>query len=358
MTRINFFISDHGRESLIFLTPLLVNRALLKEMGVTLGFFSREEEGLFDADCIFFENRVYRNWGGERQDDRAYSLLEKMKRRVDRIFWVDTTDGTGTTQFQFLPLLDGYYKTQVLKQRSKYTKSYYGDRIYTDYYHAQFGVTDSNERHSAATAPESELSKIQPAWNDSLGDFGRWGKYVRRLRSYLPLTPIFYSARFTPPQHRTVDVNGRFGTTYRRETVTFQRQMVRERLSQFGVATGKVPRKQYLKEMKRTKVSVSPFGWGEPTYKDYETIISGAMLMKPDMSHMATWPDLYRAGETYTAFKWDCSDLKEAIEGALAEDNWREIAAEAQDVYRKYLFDPAGRQEFCNRFIRLAAGTP
>lgn len=357
MTRINFFISDRGAESLIFLTPLLVNRALLKKMGVTLGFFSSEEESLFDADCIFFENRVYRNWGRERQDDMAYSLLDRMKRRVDKVFWVDTTDGTGTTQFQFLPLVDGYYKTQLLKERSKYTRFYYGDRIYTDYYHAQFGVNDSDERRSVATAPESELSKIQPAWNDSLGDFGRWGKYVRRLRSYLPLTPIFYSARFAPPQGRTIDVNGRFGATYHRETVGYQRKIVREKLSQLGIPTEKLQRKHYLRELARSKIAISPFGWGEPTYKDYETILSGAMLMKPDMSHIDTWPDLYRAGETHLSFKWDCSDLDEVIEEALASDNWREIATEAQDVYRKHLFDRAMRQEFCDRLIRLAAGT-
>ena len=356
MTRINFFTSDRGAESLIFLTPILVNRALLKEMGVTLGFFSKEEEGLFDADCIFFENRVYRNWGRESQDDRAYSLLDTMKRRVDRVFWVDTTDGTGTTQFQFLPLVDGYYKTQVLKERSKYTRSYYGDRIYTDYYHAQFGVNDSDERRSVATALESDLSKIQPAWNDSLGDFGRWGKYVRRLRSYLPLTPIFYSARFTPPRGRTIDVNGRFGASYHRETVAFQRKIVREKLSQLGIATKKLRKRHYLRELKRSRVAISPFGWGEPTYKDYESIISGAMLMKPDMSHLTTWPDLYIDGETYQPFKWDFSDLEEAIEGALAADRWREIATEAQRVYRKYLFDPAGSEEFCNRLICLAGG--
>jgi hypothetical protein len=357
MTRINFFISDRGTESLIFLTPLLVNRALLKDMGVTLGFFSREEDGLFDADCIFFENRVYRNWGREGQEDRVYSLLDRMKRRVDKVFWVDTTDGTGTTQFQFLPLVDGYYKTQILKQRLQYTKSYYGNRIYTDYYHAQFGVNDTDERHSVATAPESELSKIQPAWNDSLGDFGRWGKYVRRLRSYLPIMPIFYSARFVPPQSRTIDVNGRFGASYRRETVAFQRSMVREKLSQLGVPTEKLLKKHYLRELELSKVAISPFGWGEPTYKDYETIISGAMLMKPDLSHIDTWPDLYREGETYLSFKWDCSDLGEVLEEALASDKWREIATEAQDTYRKYLFEPAGRQEFCNRLIKLAAGT-
>ena len=68
------------------------------------------------------------------------------------------------------------------------------------------------------------------------------------------------------------------------------------------------------------------------------------------MSHLATWPDLYVAGETYIPFNWDCSDLAEVLEDALAGDKCRRVARQAQEVYRKYLFDRQGREEFCNRF--------
>ena len=104
-------------------------------------------------------------------------------------------------------------------------------------------------------------------------------------------------------------------------------------------------------------MAVSPFGWGEPSYKDYQIVINGAALLKPDLSHMATWPDLYVAGETYLPFKWDCSDLEDVLEDALAGDKWRRIAGQAQAVYRKHLERP-DREEFCERVQQMVLSLP
>ena len=38
---------------------------------------------------------------------------------------------------------------------------------------------------------------------------------------------------------------------------------------------------------------VSPFGFGEITLKDFETFLSGSVLVKPNMSHMETYPNFY-----------------------------------------------------------------
>ena len=348
MMRINIFTAKRSEESLIFLTPLLINRRMLREMGMNFRILYQEGDSLYDADCVFIENRLFRRWGREAQDEKAYALLERLRQRVDRVFWIDTTDGTGTTQFQLLPHVDGYFKTQILADKKEYTRSYYGGRVYTDYYHSRFGASDSDESLSVVPARESELDKIRLPWNDSLGDFGPWGHYTRKLRFYFPV-PLSYSAKFVAPGARPVDVTARFGTSYVRETVAFHREMVKGAVSALRVATDKVSKRAYLKELRAAKTAVSPFGWGEPSYRDYEVIINGAALVKPDMSHLDTWPELYVAGETYLPFKWDCSDLPEVLEGALEGDKWRRIAAQAQQVYRKYLFEREGREEFCNR---------
>ena len=333
---------------------------MLKEMGITFRVVHEDADSLYDADCVFFENRLFRRWGRERQDEKAFKMLEALKQRVGKVFWIDTTDGTGTTQFQLLPYVDGYFKTQVLADKLAYTRSYYSGRMYFDYYHSRYGVSDSNPL-SAVPAEASEIGKIQLAWNDSLGDFGPWGHYTRKLNRYVPL-PFFYSAKFAEPGERPLDVSARFGTTYASETVSFHRQMVQQALRTLGIATAKVSKRRYLRALRSAKLAVSPFGWGEPSYRDYDVIISGAALVKPDMSHMATWPDLYVAGETYLPFKWDCSDLAEVLEDALEGDKWRRVACQAQAVYRKYLFERQGREEFCNRFrdmvLFTASSTP
>jgi hypothetical protein len=357
MTRVNILVSGQSEETRIFLTPLLVNRSMLKDMGITFRVVREYAGSLYDADCVFFENRVFRGWGRERQDEKAFELLEALRQRVDKVFWVDTTDGTGTTQFQVLPYVDVYLKTQILADKSGYTRPYYGGRIYTDYYHSEFGVTDTDDTFLVVPAKAADLSKIRLAWNDGLGDFGGWGHYVRRLSAYLPL-PCFYSAKFSEIRQRSVDVSARFGVSYARETVAFQRQLAKTALDGIGVETDKLSRRAYMTELRNAKVAVSPFGWGEPSYRDYEVIINGAALVKPDVSHMTTWPDFYVAGETYSPFKWDCSDLADVIETTLEGDRWRRIAGQAQAFYRKYLFDRDGREEFCSRVRDLVLSTP
>jgi hypothetical protein len=68
---------------------------------------------------------------------------------------------------------------------------------------------------------------------------------------------------------------------------------------------------------------LSPFGWGEVCFRDFEAIISGSLLLKPDMSHLKTWPDVYIPYETYIPLKWDGSDIKEKAETYLADDGAR-----------------------------------
>ena len=150
-----------------------------------------------------------------------------------------------------------------------------------------------------------------------------------------------------------MDVNARFSTRYSRDTVAYQRKLVQERLARIGVPTEKLPRPRYMRELGSSKVAVSPFGWGEPSYRDYEAVLSGAMLLKPDMSHVETWPDLYVSGETYLPFRWDCSDLEAVLGDALHDEKWRRIARRAQEVYRWHLFGREGREAFCRRVVDM-----
>src|SRR5437867_7089727 len=123
---------------------------------------------------------------------------------------------------------------------------------------------------------------------------------------------------------------------------------IREILARdFGLDTRPLPRREYFHELRTARVGVSPFGYGEVCFRDFEIILAGAALLKPDMSHLETWPPLYLPGETYAAHRWDLSDLRHVVEDLLAGDRWRQIAARAQRVYRRYLFERQGHLEFC-----------
>ena len=72
------------------------------------------------------------------------------------------------------------------------------------------------------------------------------------------------------------------------------------------------------------------------------------MLLKPDMGHIETWPNIYLPNETYMPFKWDMSDLKEKIGYFL--DNPKtiaEYAKKAQEKFDEYRNGEKARYDFC-----------
>jgi hypothetical protein len=99
----------------------------------------------------------------------------------------------------------------------------------------------------------------------------------------------------------------------------------------------RVPQSQYYAEMLRSRICVSPFGYGEVCWRDYEAVLCGCLLVKPDMSHLRTEPDLFVPGETYVPVKWDFSDLAETCTRYLKNDAERmRISRRAYDVLAGY----------------------
>ena len=83
-------------------------------------------------------------------------------------------------------------------------------------------------------------------------------------------------------------------------------------------------------------------------------MLCGAALLKPDMSHMETWPNLFVSDETIVTHRWDLSDLDSVIDGALAQpDRLSDIAATAQTAYRTAIASTQGHETFCQRVRRI-----
>ena len=106
--------------------------------------------------------------------------------------------------------------------------------------------------------------------------------------------------------------------------------------------------------MRNSKVVVSPFGWGEINVpRDYEVALSGSILLKPDVSHMDTWPDIFNK-ETVVQYKWDLSNLLEMVEEVLNNyDDYLPFAIRLQDQYKHYSFGELGKERFCKYFINM-----
>jgi hypothetical protein len=133
------------------------------------------------------------------------------------------------------------------------------------------------------------------------------------------------------------------------ESIACQRRLFLERIAGNELfLTGIVSQNQYYQELWDSKITLSPFGWGEVCFRDFEAIIAGSLLLKPDMAHVKTWPDVYIPWETYVPVNWDGTDIIEKTETCLAND--RERSRIAENAYEQYYAQLAGLED---RFASL-----
>ena len=145
----------------------------------------------------------------------------------------------------------------------------------------------------------------------------------------------------------------RMGTTYARASISYQRQMILSRLGPLA-AGGKIGRRSYLNELSLSQSVLSPFGLGEITLKDFEVFLSGACLIKPDMNHLETWPDLFRPDETIACFDWDFADFDSVLTSLYDDSEARiAIANAGQENYQRYLDPDKGSLLFVKHFSNL-----
>lgn len=66
----------------------------------------------------------------------------------------------------------------------------------------------------------------------------------------------------------------------------------------------------YMDHLYNAKCVLSPWGWGEPCFRDVEAMLAGAIVIKPDTNYVAAWPDIY-TNNLYYPCKPDLSDVHE-----------------------------------------------
>ena len=69
-------------------------------------------------------------------------FVPEAREKASTLIWFDTSASTGTTSFQVLPYVDLYAKNQLLRDRSLYMRTWYDNRIFSDYIYRMFDVTE------------------------------------------------------------------------------------------------------------------------------------------------------------------------------------------------------------------------
>jgi hypothetical protein len=346
------FATPNGRA---FLFPLVVHRQALADAGLEIRIIADPKDARTkDCDLLFVESRVFSpRWSAEG-DARVLTDIAELADHAPLV-WFDISDSTGWLQSQVLPLVRLYCKSQLLADRSEYTRPHYGNRICADYYHRTKGITDDDPAEARIVVDPALLDRLRVSWNSGLADYTLHGPLRMAMRQRLPVNALLrYPTKFTPPdRHRPVGFTCRMGTGYARASVAHQRRRIADLLAD-RMATDKLNRRAFLDEMRNAHLVVSPFGLGEITLKDFEALLCGAALLKPDMSHLETWPNLFRNGETMLAHRWDLSDFLDCLNAA--EDGAFDLPAIAQagqEAYRVALSGSSAGTNFANRVRQI-----
>ena len=320
----------------------------------------------------FYEDVLRERWGYEVREVRSDSVLSgysaglKGANVVCFQAWIDQTpaqlealaltlrrdhpgarlvflDPCAPTDLRFAStigsLVDLYVKKHVLRDRSTYGHPTVGHTNLSDWY----GRRDGD--HSA------QLHFPLPA--------GFLDKLV--------VGPSFVTAPYMLPRFRTVssapstrgrpfDVHARLGgigdadwyQRMRSEAFAQVRSLKHVRLT----PATPVNKRAYMRELGQSKICFSPFGYGEVCWRDFEAAFAGALLIKPDMSHVETAPDLFVANETYIPLQWDFEDLSAVVHNALSNDARRlRIVRNAYGAMREY----AASNRFVDQLDRVFA---
>lgn len=336
-----------------FLFPLVVWRNRIREAGLDLRFFPAVTSAFCDADLLIVDSKFHKDrWANHRTE-----VLDEFSRWREScpVLYFDTSDSSGWLLSDVLPVVGGYFKSQLLRDRSLYLKPLYGRRLHADYYHRREGAEDDSPDCGTPPDDAALLGKLQVSWNSGLADYSRFGPARMALYNRVPLKPLLsFPADFTPPRRPRAQATAcRFGIGYARKSVAWQRIRMREILAH-RLPTEKLSRGPYFEELRNSRLIVSPFGLGEITLKDFEVFLTGGLLLKPEMSHMETWPNFYRAGETMITHTWGLTDLCQVIDDALARyDELVGVAERGQEIYRQHTSAREAGAGFAQRLAGL-----
>ncbi len=277
-----------------------------------------------------------------------------------KIFFIDPWDQVSSRFFGVLPYVDRLLKYQRLKHLEQYHMPLEGGTMITDYLARHQGF-DLGGWHVG--------SEIDPAYTDRIAS--GWGVVLAARFEAMLLQPLTWQLNhwqwrrkpknidvFCHVSYDSITAEGSWYTHYRQTAIAAVQALAPQyRLAVSGEfpETRTVCRRQYQEEIQRSRIVVSPFGWGEITWRDYEAVCNNCLLLKPNIDHIETSPQIFYPGETYVPLRWDFSDLEEKCTYYLQNPD---EAARIQTNARRLLTNYFRQQGFVQTLAQLLGDTP
>ena len=264
-------------------------------------YLDRPWPGLEDATNVCFQTNF------DVSEAELHALLDTIRDRnpdaqLVYLDWFAPTDLRLAERLAEHVLV--YVKKHVLADTARYGLPTLGDTNLTDHFGRRFELDMPETRFPV---PAGFLDKLLVGPSFATADF-----MIGTFAGPVPLGGA----------DRPIDIHARLavnGTDWyqpmRAECITAVQALDEvQSLTETGVSLV-----QYLQELQHSKICFSPFGYGEVCWRDFEAVANGAVLLKPDMSHIRTDPDIFVAGETYMPLAWDLSDFEGKVRMLLGD---------------------------------------
>ena len=321
----------------------------MSDWGMDIRFVAHKESTRTECDVLCVSSRCL--------DLTSKSVawqeeLKKLRSSTNKLIWFDMRDSAGTTQFEVMPFVDRYVKKQIYRDPRYYFDPPYGGRAYSQFYNRQYGVIDLSA-YQMTPLSRSNYSKLCLGWNIGTSSFLARGpseyRFLGKLKRRVLLEmnafvgparqlPLGLSA-MSPSHERTNDILAVLGTDYARASVSFQRKLLLSKLNEkvrdTSIIGGRLSPVEFHRQLIRSKLVISAFGWGEVCFREFEATWAGAAFAMPDMSIIETWPDIYIPGETYIALPWDFESVNEILDDALSRP--KDLVAMAATAQQRLL---------------------
>ena len=185
--------------------------------------------------------------------------------------------------------------------------------------------------------PNFDLSGIKLSGTNWLGTITpNWFQYKDAKKDIDVFALFSYPAK---PNREFLNETSRYYDQHRRKCIN-QLEQLPSSIKVAKLVEGRhVPIEEYYNLMSRAKIIIAPFGYGEIAPRDIEAASLGAVLIKPDMTHINTIPNVYKSGQTFVNCAWDFSDLNANIEMVLS--TW----PNSQEYYVENM-----RKEYANQY--------
>ena len=294
--------------------------------------------------------------------------LKILKKNFSKIIYFDDSAAISHIMFFIIPYVDSYWVRGLLTDLNKYSNTFYGGRTYSQYYHDNYKIIDQQVYLSPFKKGDFPKN-IKIAWNIGIGlypsskssflsaHYNKLKKISCILSSLPTMKPVSlilnkYKEEMILSLSKPIDlsakkalISSRFSHEGYYNSISFHRKLLLEKIKDNKLyIKGRLSHKKYIDECYAVYGLLSPFGWGEICYRDYEAIMCGNILIKPDMSHIITWPNIY-ADNCYLKLDWDFLNLEKICEIFLQKKKVLKYIENARNIYLSAINECSARAE-------------